>query len=224
MAKQKNYTEKHFSFNLDKGQCPKCKGEGKLHINMGFLPEMLVECDECNGTRFKPDVLEVYYKGHNIADVLQLSVDEAIDLFSDVPSVLMKLKPISDVGLGYIKLGQPTNTLSGGEVQRLKLAYELSRIQKQHNLIIFDEPSKGLHFTDVIKLLNIIRKLIQNGHSIIIIEHNLDIIASADYIIDIGPHGGDKGGTICGTGTPLQISLLPTPTGKVLKKHFASLT
>lgn len=222
-ARENKYTEEYFSFNLEKGQCPKCKGEGKLHIDMGFLPEMLVTCDECNGTRFKQNVLNVRYKNHNIADVLRLSVNEAIKLFDGESSILAKLTPISEVGLGYIKLGQPTNTLSGGEAQRLKLAYEMSGIKKTNDLILFDEPSRGLHFEDVRVLLMVMRKLVDKGHSVILIEHNLDIIAASDYVIDIGPYAGKDGGKVCGTGTPKYISQLSTPTGFMLAEYYAQL-
>ena len=223
MAKKHKLSDKHFSFNVSNGQCQKCKGEGKININMGFLPDMSVACDECNGTRFKDIVLEVKYKEKNIADVLNMSVDEAIAFFEDVPKILSKLLPIQEVGLGYIKLGQPTNTLSGGEIQRLKLAYEMSKVNNQHNLILFDEPSRGLHFEDVKKLLAVMKKLIKNGHTVVAVEHNLDIISTADYIIDIGPHAAEYGGEVCGCGTPMAISKLETPTGKALLKYFSEI-
>lgn len=223
LAKKNKLTEKHFSFNLSNGQCPKCKGEGKIHINMGFLPEMSIMCDECNGSRFIPSVLNVKYKDKNISDILNMSIYEAIDLFEGKAKVLSKLIPIRDVGLGYIKLGQPTNTLSGGEVQRLKLAYEMSRVRNEHNLILFDEPSRGLHFEDVKQLLIVMRKLVDMGHTVVAVEHNLDIISSADYVIDVGPYAAENGGEICGKGTPLAISKLNTPTGNALAKYYDEL-
>ena len=219
-AKSNKLFEKHFSFNVSDGQCPRCKGEGKIHINMGFLPDMSVICDECNGTRFKSKVLDVKYKEKNIFDILNMSIDESILFFDGEPKILSKLLPIQEVGLGYIKLGQPTNTLSGGEVQRLKLAYEMSRIKNQHNLILFDEPSRGLHFEDVKKLLLIMRRLVNSGHTVVAVEHNLDIISTSDFIIDVGPFAATQGGQICGTGTPKEISKLNTPTGKALKNYF----
>ncbi len=222
-AKSNKLSEKHFSFNVSDGQCPRCKGEGRIHINMGFLPDMSVVCDECNGTRFKSKVLEVRYKEKSIFDILEMSIDEAVAFFDNESKILSKLLPIQEVGLGYIKLGQPTNTLSGGEAQRLKLAYEMSKVKNQHNLILFDEPSRGLHFEDVKKLLQIMRRLVDSGHTVVVVEHNLDIISTSDYIIDIGPFAASKGGQVCGTGTPKEISKLHTPTGEALKKYLSDI-
>lgn len=223
IAKKQKLNDKSFSFNLPDGQCPVCKGEGKIHIKMGFLPEMTILCEECNGSRFKANVLSVKYKDKSIADVLRMSIDDALVFFDGHPNILSKLQPIQEVGLGYITLGQSTSSLSGGETQRLKLAFEISRIKKEHNLILFDEPSRGLHFEDVKKLLNIMHKLIAKGHTIVVVEHNLDIITASDYIIDIGPYGGSRGGELCGEGTPAAISRIQTPTGKVINKYFVEL-
>ena len=223
LAKKNKLTEKYFSFNVADGQCSKCKGEGKIHINMGFLPDMSVVCDECYGKRFDKKVLDVQYEGKNISDVLDMSIDESISFFKESPNILSKILPIQEVGLGYIKLGQPTNTLSGGETQRLKLAYEMSKVKNQNNLILFDEPSRGLHFEDVKKLLSVMKKLLENGHTVVVIEHNLDIISTSDFIIDVGPYAAENGGEICGYGTPCNISKLNTPTGIALSNYFKEI-
>ena len=220
-AKKAKLTEKHFSFNSKEGRCKKCSGEGVLKINMGFMPEMSVVCDNCNGKRYQGKVLNILYKGLNIYDVLELSVSEAMEFFKETKPIYERFDAINRVGLGYIKLGQHTNTLSGGESQRLKLAYELQKVHSNNTLIIFDEPSKGLHFEDVKRLLLVMKELVANGVTILAVEHNLDVIASADYVIDIGPYGGDAGGMVCGQGTPLQVSKLNSPTGRELKKLFS---
>ena len=219
-AKKAKLTEKHFSFNSKEGRCEKCGGEGIIKMNMGFMPEMSIICDECEGKRYQNKVLNVFYKGLNIFDVLELTVSEALEYFSGLKTISEKLEAIQRVGLGYVRLGQHTNTLSGGESQRLKLAYELQKVRSNNTLIIFDEPSKGLHFEDVRCLLSVMKELVAKGVTILAVEHNLDIISSADYVIDIGPHGGDSGGTLCGFGTPFQISKIESPTGKELKKIF----
>ena len=222
-AKKAKLTEKHFSFNSKEGRCEKCCGEGVIKINMGFMPEMTVVCEECGGKRYKEKVLKIRYKERNIHDILELTVSEAMEVFRDSNPVFDRLEAINRVGLSYIKLGQHTNTLSGGELQRLKLAYELRKPCSYKTLIIFDEPSKGLHFEDVKRLLGIMKEMVLRGVSVLAVEHNLDVISSADYIIDIGPYGGEAGGKICGQGTPLQISELNTPTGKELKKLFSMM-
>lgn len=219
-ARSNHYSEKYFSFNSDGGRCENCKGEGQLKISMGFLPEMLVTCDVCNGKKFKDEILQIKYKGYSIYDVLELSITQAIDLFKDNKNILAKLEAMEKVGLGYLKLGQPTSTLSGGESQRLKLASEIAKTKVKGTFIIFDEPTKGLHFNDVKCLLNVMKELVKLGHSLLIVEHNLDVIASSDYIIDIGPGAGKYGGCIVGEGTPKEISKLDTLTGKELNKYF----
>lgn len=220
-AKQKKLTEKHFSFNLDAGRCPKCKGTGSLEIDMAFLPSTTIRCDECQGKRFRDTVLSVKCYGKSINDVLNMDVEEAILFFEDDNIIQRKLLALRSVGLEYITLGQPTSTLSGGEAQRLKLAYELSRPKCQHTLFVFDEPSKGLHFEDVKMLLKLFRDIVKEQNTVLLIEHNLDIISTSDYVIDIGPFAGNRGGEVCGLGTPLQISKLSTPTGRALSEYYS---
>ncbi|MCH5219719.1 MAG: excinuclease ABC subunit UvrA [Muribaculaceae bacterium] len=223
VSKQMGFTPTHFSFNTEGGRCEECKGEGTITIEMQFMSDITVECEECHGQRFKKEILEVKYKGKNINDVLNMSVDEAIEFFgsssgSTEKRIVERLRPLADVGLGYIKLGQSSATLSGGENQRVKLAYFLSREKISHTLFIFDEPTTGLHFHDINKLMESINRLIDNGHSVILIEHNLDVIKCADHVIDIGPEGGDKGGEIVAIGTPEQIAESSNSyTGKYLK-------
>lgn len=187
---------------------------------MGFLPEMTVVCNECEGKRFKRDILEVKYKGYSIYDILNLSILQAKEVFASEKNILNKLDAMERVGLAYLKLGQPTSTLSGGESQRLKLANEIAKTKSSNTLLIFDEPTKGLHFEDVKKLLQVMKELVSFGNSLIIVEHNLDIITSSDYIIDIGPEAGVHGGNIVGQGTPLEISRLDTKTGLGLKDYL----
>ncbi|MCM1500073.1 MAG: excinuclease ABC subunit UvrA [Clostridium sp.] len=223
-AKKMKISDSMFSFNVDGGRCEKCKGEGYVKINMGFLPEMPVICDMCDGKRFKSKILDVKYKNLSIFDVLELSVDEAIGYFAENQTVKLKLLAIQRVGLGYIKLGQSTSTLSGGESQRLKLAAEIAKTNTAGTMVIFDEPTKGLHFQDVKKLLSVMRELVKKGNSLLIIEHNLDVISSCDYVIDIGPGGGRNGGCVVGVGTPMQISKKNTVTGKVLNEYYNNLS
>lgn len=215
------YDESYFSFNIAKGRCETCKGEGYLKINMGFLPEMTVVCNDCEGKQFKQSILEVKYKGYSIYDILNLSISKAKEVFSSEKNIVKKLEAMERVGLEYLKLGQPTSTLSGGESQRLKLANEIAKTKSTSTMLIFDEPTKGLHFEDVKKLLQVMKELVEAGNSLIIVEHNLDVIASSDYVIDIGPGAGIHGGNIVGEGTPLEISQLNTKTGLVLKEYFA---
>ncbi len=222
-AKKKKITDSMFSFNIDGGRCEKCKGEGNIKVDMGFLPKMTMECDECEGKRFKREILNVKYKGLSVYDILELSVDEALNYFDDSKTIKMKLEAMQKVGLGYIKLGQATSTLSGGESQRLKLAAEIAKTNIVGTMVIFDEPTKGLHFQDVKKLLKVMKELVKKGNSLLIIEHNLDVIASSDYVIDIGPSGGKNGGCIVGKGTPFQLSKEETITGKVLKEYYEKL-
>ncbi|MGM5481248.1 MAG: excinuclease ABC subunit UvrA [Nanobdellota archaeon] len=204
-AKLRGYQPGRFSFNVKGGRCETCKGEGQIKIEMNFLPDVYVECDECKGHRYNRETLEVRYKGKNIADVLEMSVNEAVAFFENIPSITRKLKTLQGVGLGYIKLGQSSITLSGGESQRIKLTRELAKRSTRKTLYILDEPTTGLHFHDINNLLSVLNKLVDNGSSMIIIEHNLDIIKNADYIIDLGPEGGDGGGEVIATGTPEEI-------------------
>lgn len=220
LSRKRKYSDNYFSFNTDGGRCDNCKGEGVLRLDMGFLPEMTVTCDVCNGKKFKEEILEVKYKGYSIYDVLNLSVIQAIELFKENNVITSKLKALEKVGLGYLKLGQPTSTLSGGESQRLKLASEIAKTNVKGSFIIFDEPTKGLHFDDVKRLLNVMKELVKVGHSLLIVEHNLDVIAASDYVIDIGPGAGRYGGNVVGQGTPIEISKLDTPTGRELNKYF----
>ena len=220
-AKIKGFSKGRFSFNVKGGRCEACQGAGIIKIEMNFLPDVYVECDVCRGKRYNKETLEVFYKGKTISDVLNMSIDEAYEFFSSVPSLEKKIKVLKDVGLGYIKLGQPATTLSGGEAQRIKLAAELSKSSKGKTIYILDEPTTGLHFEDVKKLLEVLNRLVEKGNSIVVIEHNLDVIKTADYIIDIGPEGGDKGGTVVAAGTPEEIvKIKKSYTGKYLKKYL----
>ncbi|MFW5866091.1 MAG: excinuclease ABC subunit UvrA, partial [Nanoarchaeota archaeon] len=204
-AKLRGYQPGRFSFNVKGGRCEQCKGEGQIKIEMNFLPDVYVECDECKGHRYNRETLEVHYKSKNIADVLDMTVNEALEFFTNIPSIKRKLETLQGVGLGYIKLGQSSVTLSGGESQRIKLTRELAKRSTKKTLYILDEPTTGLHFHDINNLLGVLNKLVDNGSSMIIIEHNLDIIKNADYIIDLGPEGGEAGGEIVAVGTPEEI-------------------
>ena len=217
-AKERGYTAGRFSFNVAGGRCENCSGDGILTIEMHFLPDVFVPCEVCKGKRYNRETLEVKYKGKNIADVLDMTVDEATDFFESVPRIYSKIKTLKDVGLGYIKLGQPATTLSGGEAQRVKLATELSKRSTGKTLYILDEPTTGLHSYDVSKLINILSKLREGGNTIIVIEHNLDVIKTADYIVDLGPEGGSGGGTIIAQGTPEEVARVEgSYTGKFIK-------
>jgi excinuclease ABC subunit A len=225
LSKQMGFKAGHFSFNSEGGRCEECKGEGTISISMQFMSDLQLECESCHGKRFKSDVLEVTYKGKNIWDVLNMTVNQASEFFSGnnptEKKIVKKLNALKQVGLGYVKLGQSSSTLSGGESQRVKLAYYLSLEKSDPTIFIFDEPTTGLHFHDIKKLLESFNALIERGHTIIIIEHNMDVIKCADYIIDLGPEGGDKGGTIITTGTPKEISECPDSyTGHYLKRYF----
>ena len=204
-AKIRGYKPGRFSFNVKGGRCEKCKGNGYKTIEMNFLPDVMVPCEECRGKRYNRETLEVRYKGKSISDVLDLTINAAVDFFENIPNILHKIKVLQEVGLGYIKLGQSSTTLSGGESQRVKLATELARIDTGNTLYILDEPTTGLHFEDIRVLLTVLNKLVDKGNTVIVIEHNLDIIKCADYIIDLGPEGGERGGTILATGTPEEI-------------------
>lgn len=220
-AKVRGYGPGRFSFNVKGGRCEACEGDGIVQIEMHFLPDIFVPCDVCKGKRYNRETLEVRYKGKNIADVLDMTVESAMSFFEAQPKIYRKLKTLYDVGLGYIKLGQSATTLSGGEAQRVKLALELSKVQTGKTLYILDEPTTGLHTADVHRLIDVLQKLADAGNTIVVIEHNLDLIKVCDYIIDIGPEGGDGGGTVVATGTPREVSKNPASyTGQFLKKYF----
>ena len=220
-AKLRGYQKGRFSFNVAGGRCESCNGDGVHKIEMHFLPDIYVPCEVCKGKRYNRETLEVKYKGKTIADVLDMTVEEAIDFFDKIPKIKNKIQTLLDVGLGYIKLGQPSTTLSGGEAQRVKLATELSKKATGKTLYILDEPTTGLHIADVHKLVDILQRLVDTGNTIIVIEHNLDLIKTADYIIDLGPEGGDNGGEVVAVGTPEQICKNERSyTGKFLKKYL----
>lgn len=220
-AKAKGYKKGRFSFNVKGGRCEACGGDGILKIEMNFLPDVYVPCEVCEGKRYNRETLEVKYKGKNIYDVLDMTVEESLKFFENVPSISRKIQALNDVGLSYVKLGQPSTTLSGGEAQRIKLATELSKRSTGKTIYILDEPTTGLHFADVHKLIDILRRLSDGGNTVVVIEHNLDVIKTADYIIDIGPEGGERGGTIVATGTPEQIAKSKKSyTGIYIKKEL----
>jgi len=220
-AKLRGYQKGRFSFNVAGGRCETCQGDGVLKIEMHFLPDIYVPCEVCKGKRYNRETLEVKYKGKSIADVLDMTVEEALEFFANIPRIKQKIQTLHDVGLGYIKLGQPSTTLSGGEAQRVKLATELSKRPTGKTLYILDEPTTGLHIADVHRLIDILQRLVDTGNSIIVIEHNLDLIKTADHIIDLGPEGGDKGGEVIAVGTPEQIvKNEKSYTGKFLKKYL----
>ena len=210
-----------FSFNVKGGRCEACSGDGIIKIEMHFLPDVYVPCEVCDGKRYNRETLEVKYKGKSIYDVLDMTVEDAVDFFENVPSVRRKIETLNDVGLSYIKLGQPSTELSGGEAQRIKLATELSKRSTGKTIYILDEPTTGLHFADVHKLVDILHKLAEGGNTVVVIEHNLDVIKTADYIIDMGPEGGDRGGTVIAKGTPEEVAKVKKSyTGQYVKKYL----
>ncbi len=216
-ARMRGYTPGRFSFNVKGGRCESCEGDGIIKIEMHFLPDVYVPCEVCKGRRYNAQTLEVKYKGKTISDILEMRVDEASEFFSAIPRIHNKLHTICDVGLGYIKMGQPATTLSGGEAQRVKLATELSRRSTGRTFYVLDEPTTGLHFADIHKLLDVLERLVGLGNTVLVIEHNLDVIKTADYLIDLGPEGGDRGGTVVATGTPEQVAQSEASfTGKYL--------
>ncbi|MDZ4209550.1 MAG: excinuclease ABC subunit UvrA, partial [Candidatus Curtissbacteria bacterium] len=224
-ARIRGYKPGRFSFYLKGGRCEACEGEGQVKIEMQFLPDVYIDCEVCNGKRYNEEALEIRYSDKNISEVLDMTVEEGLKFFENIPPIKQKLETIYDVGLGYIRLGQPAPTLSGGEAQRVKLATELSKRATGKTLYILDEPTTGLHFADIERLLLILRRLVVTGNTVIIIEHNLDVIRNTDWIIDLGPEGGDGGGQVVATGTPHEVSKIKSSyTGKFLAKEFAANT
>ncbi|HNX06024.1 MAG TPA: ATP-binding cassette domain-containing protein, partial [Bacteroidales bacterium] len=204
-SKIRGYLPGRFSFNVKSGRCETCAGAGVRTIEMNFLPDVYVSCESCNGKRYNRETLEIKYKGKSISDVLEMNIDAAVDFFSQIPAIIQKIKTLQDVGLGYIRLGQQSTTLSGGEAQRVKLATELAKKDTGRTIYILDEPTTGLHFEDINVLLKVLDKLVEKGNTVIVIEHNMDVIKMADYIIDLGPEGGNRGGQIICEGTPESI-------------------
>ena len=227
LAKQMGFTSQYFSFNTEGGRCEECKGAGEITVEMQFMADIVLQCEACHGKRFKHDILEVRFNGKNISDILDMTISEAMEFFSKhgQAAIAKRLKPLNDVGLGYIKLGQSSSTLSGGENQRVKLAYFIGQEKIVPTMFIFDEPTTGLHFHDIKKLLESFNALISRGHTIVIIEHNLDVIKCADHIIDIGPDGGERGGNIVAVGTPEEVSRCNEGfTAKYLREKLLSCT
>jgi excinuclease ABC subunit A len=220
-AKIRGYKNGRFSFNVKGGRCEACKGDGVLKIEMVFLPDVYVPCEICKGKRYNRETLEVRYKGKNISEVLGLTIEEAVEFFRPIPKIHRKLETLEEVGLGYIRMGQPATTLSGGEAQRIKLAAELSKRSTGNTIYILDEPTTGLHFEDVRKLLAVLHRLVDQGNTVLVIEHNLDVIKTADYLIDMGPEGGHAGGRVVGSGTPEELACVPESyTGQFLADIF----
>jgi len=220
-SKMRGYKVGRFSFNVHGGRCEACQGQGELRIEMQFLPDVYVPCDVCHGQRFNRETLQVKFKGKSIADVLDMTVESGLELFAAFPAIMEKLRTLMDVGLGYVKIGQPAPTLSGGEAQRVKLSKELSRRSTGKTLYVLDEPSVGLHAADVHKLIEVLQKLVDGGNTVLIIEHNLDIIKIADYIIDLGPEGGERGGYLIASGTPEEVCEIENSfTGKFLGDYL----
>jgi excinuclease ABC subunit A len=218
-ARARGYKPGRFSFNVSGGRCEACKGDGTIKIEMHFLPDVYIPCEQCKGKRYNRETLQILWKGHSIADVLDMSVSEALDFFQNQPRIARVLQTLYDVGLGYIRLGQPAPTLSGGEAQRVKLASELGKRSTGSTFYILDEPTTGLHFEDVRKLLGVLQRLVDGGNTVLVIEHNLDVIKSADWIIDLGPEGGDEGGRIVAEGSPESIAAVSESyTGKFLRE------
>jgi excinuclease ABC subunit A len=221
-AKVRGYKPGRFSFNLKGGRCEACQGDGLIKIEMNFLPDVYIECEECKGSRYSAETLEVKYKDRSIAEVLDMTVEEAREQFKNVPAIRNKLDTLIGVGLGYIKLGQSSTTLSGGEAQRIKLTRELSKKATGRTIYLLDEPTTGLHFEDVKKLIAVLNDLVAKGNTVVVIEHNLDVIKSADYIIDLGPEGGNAGGRIVAEGTPEEVAEVPeSATGLFLKGRLS---
>jgi excinuclease ABC subunit A len=215
----RGYKPGRFSFNVRGGRCENCQGDGTLKIEMNFLPDVYITCDVCRGRRFNKETLEIRYKGKNIADVLDMTIEEAAAFFSHIPQIARKMDTLLSVGLGYVKLGQSALTLSGGEAQRVKLSLELSKRSTGKTLYILDEPTTGLHFADVKQLMEVIRRLVDQGNTVVMIEHNLDVLLQADHLIDLGPEGGDRGGRVITTGSPEEVAAFPESyTGVYIKE------
>ncbi len=218
-SKARGYSPGRFSFNVSGGRCEACKGDGQIKIEMHFLPDIYVPCEVCNGQRYNRETLQVTYRGKNISEVLDMTVEDALAFFENIPGIKRKLQTLFDVGLGYIRLGQPATTLSGGEAQRVKLASELQKRSTGKTFYILDEPTTGLHFEDVRQLLEVLQRLVSSGNTVLVIEHNLDVVKSADHIVDLGPEGGDRGGTIIAQGTPEQVAKVEAShTGRFIKR------
>jgi excinuclease ABC subunit A len=221
-ARTHNYSPGYFSFNVDGGRCTKCKGDGQIAIDMQFLADVYMKCDQCNGTRYRQEILSVTYRGRNVAQVLDMTVREAFSFFRGQQRVQAKLKRLIDVGLDYLRLGQPANTLSAGEAQRLKLAAFMSAARRHRTLFLLDEPTTGLHFADIVQLLDCFDVLLSVGHSLIIVEHNLQLMKAADYLIDLGPGAADAGGQVVTQGTPEQVAMCANSvTGRFLRRELA---
>ncbi len=218
-ARARGYKPGRFSFNVKGGRCEVCRGDGQIKIEMHFLPDIYVPCEQCHGKRYNRETLDIRFKGKNIADVLEMPVEEALEFFAHIPKIARRLQTLHDVGLDYMRLGQPATTLSGGEAQRIKFASELSKIATGSTLYILDEPTTGLHFADIEKLLEVLQRLVDSGNSVVVIEHNLDVIKTADRIIDMGPEGGEEGGVLMATGTPEQVAAVEDSyTGRFLRE------
>jgi excinuclease ABC subunit A len=218
-ARARGYKPGRFSFNVSGGRCEACKGDGTIKIEMHFLPDVYVPCEVCGGKRYNRETLEILWKGHNISEVLEMSVEEALGFFENQPKIVRILQTLFDVGLGYVRLGQPATTLSGGEAQRIKLASELGKRSTGKTFYILDEPTTGLHFEDIRKLLQVLQRLVDAGNTVVVIEHNLDVIKSVDHVIDLGPEGGSGGGRIIAEGSPEEIAQVgESYTGKVLRE------
>jgi excinuclease ABC subunit A len=220
-ARARGWSPSRFSFNVKGGRCEACQGKGQIAVEMHFLPTVYVNCDVCQGKRFMKETLEIKYKKKNIFEVLSMTIEEAFEFFKDIPAIADRLRTLMEVGLGYLELGQPTTTLSGGESQRVKISSELYRPVTQKTIYLLDEPTIGLHYDDVQKLIEILQKLVYRGNTVVVIEHNMDVIKSSDYLIDIGPEGGEKGGQIVAKGTPEEVAREEgSYTGEYLQKHL----
>jgi len=223
-SRMRGFLPGRFSFNVPGGRCESCRGDGILRVEMHFLPDVYVTCEECHGRHYNRETLEIRYKGKTISDVLEMTGEEAYDFFTAIPAIRQKLQTLCDVGLGYLQLGQPATTLSGGEAQRIKLARELSKRETGRTIYVLDEPTTGLHFADIQKLLDVLNRLTDKGNTVIVIEHNMEVIKSADYIIDLGPEGGERGGEVVGCGTPEALIQNPASyTGQFLRKKIDNL-